>query len=154
MFLGWPEYEIARKEEESERALECPLTLRTATRPVVTDMKCRALVHIPYANDGSSNYERGLTNVSVRITAIRMSGGTSHEHVTDLWWVNPSTGADGTSSRAAVVTWIEDDNGKAYVEEGGHRIDVGVVSPTSGPKYLRTYADGYWTNNLLSLPRK
>ncbi|MCL1029344.1 DUF3892 domain-containing protein [Serratia silvae] len=29
---------------------------------------------------------------------------------------------------------------------------IGVVTPTNGPKYLRTYADGKWNNNLLSLP--
>jgi Protein of unknown function (DUF3892) len=36
----------------------------------------------------------------------------------------------------------------------GNRADVGVVTPTHGAKYLRTYADGVWTDNLLALPRK
>jgi hypothetical protein len=34
------------------------------------------------------------------------------------------------------------------------RVDDGVVTPAYGPKYLRTYADGRWTDNLLALPRK
>jgi uncharacterized protein DUF3892 len=36
----------------------------------------------------------------------------------------------------------------------GNRVDVGVVTPTDGSKYLRTYADGKWTDNLLALPRR
>jgi hypothetical protein len=53
------------------------------------------------------------------------------------------------------VTWVEDENGKAYVEDArGNRADVLVVTPTYGAKYLRTYADGRWTDNLLALPRK
>ncbi|MFD9461153.1 DUF3892 domain-containing protein [Streptomyces sp. NPDC060027] len=29
-----------------------------------------------------------------------------------------------------------------------------MVTPTRGAKYLRTHADGVWTNNLLALPRR
>lgn len=93
--------------------------------------------------------------VSIRITAIRLSEGDSHEHIVRLWWTNPATGAQGDNSRADIVAWIENKNGKAYVEDGGgHRADVGVVTPRNGQKYLRTHADGVWTNNLLALPRK
>lgn len=93
--------------------------------------------------------------MAIRITHIRLSGGTSHEHIVHLWWTNPSTGATGDNTRSAIVSWIEDENGKAYVEDGsGNRADVGVVTPQVGAKYLRTYADGKWTNNLLSLPRR
>jgi len=54
-----------------------------------------------------------------------------------------------------MVAWIEDKDGKAYVDDGrGHRVSVGVVEPSHEPKYLRTYADGVWTDNLLSLPRR
>jgi frataxin-like iron-binding protein CyaY len=62
--------------------------------------------------------------------------------------------ATGTSTKAEIVTWIETKNGKAYVEDRqGNRADVGVVTPATGPKYLRTYADGTWTDNLLALPQ-
>jgi hypothetical protein len=97
--------------------------------------------------------EKGHT-VSIRITAIRLSGGNTHQHITDLWWVNPSTNKTGTNTRAELVAWIEDENGKAYVEDNhGHHVDVKVVVPQQGPKYLRTYADGIPTDNLLYLPR-
>ena len=91
--------------------------------------------------------------MALRITAIRLSGGETHQHIVRLWWSNPSTGATGDNSRAEVVDWIEQ-GGKAYVQDGGNRVEVGVVKPASGDKYLRTYADGVWTNNLLALPRR
>jgi hypothetical protein len=93
--------------------------------------------------------------MAIRFTAIRLSGGTDHEHIVHLWWTNPSTGKSGDNTRASLVDWIENDNGKAYVEDGaGNRADVGVVAPTHGAKYLRTHADGKWTNNLLALPHR
>jgi hypothetical protein len=93
--------------------------------------------------------------MAIRFTAIRMSGGNSHEHITHLWWINPADGNTGDNTRAALVSWIEDKGGKAYVEDSrGNRADVGVVTPQFGAKYLRTYADGTPTDNLLALPRK
>ena len=94
-------------------------------------------------------------NVAIRITDIRQEDGKGHEHIVRLWWTNPATGQDSNSTRAAIVSWIENENGKAYTEDGqGNRADVLVVTPTHGEKYLRTYADGRWTDNLLALPRK
>jgi Protein of unknown function (DUF3892) len=69
--------------------------------------------------------------------------------------VDSGSGKAGDSTRTQIVSWIEDEHGKAYVEDGlGSRADVLVVTPAYGPKYLRTYADGRWTDNLLALPRK
>jgi hypothetical protein len=93
--------------------------------------------------------------MSIRITAIRLSGGTTHQHIVRLWWTNPSTNETGDNSRAEIVSWIENKNGKAYVEDArGNRADVGVVTPSYGEKYLRTYADKVWTDNLLALPKR
>lgn len=92
--------------------------------------------------------------MSIRITAVRLTGGTTHQHITRLWWTNPANGKSDDSSRATIVSWIENESGEAYVDGGGHRVDVAVVTPTSGPKYLRTHADGVWTDNLLALPRR
>jgi len=93
--------------------------------------------------------------VSIRITAIELSGGTSHQNIARLWWTNPSTGESGISSRAEIVAWIEQKSGKAYVEDAAaHRVDVYVITPQQGAKYLRTYADGVWTDNLLALPHR
>jgi hypothetical protein len=92
--------------------------------------------------------------MSIRITAVHLTGGTTHQHITRLWWINPANGKSDDSTRATIVSWIETENGKAYVDKDGHRADVAVVTPASGPKYLRTHADGVWTDNLLSLPRR
>ena len=92
--------------------------------------------------------------MSIRFIAIRLSGGTDHEHITRLWWINPSDSNTGDNSRTDLVAWIET-GGKAYVEDSyGNRADVGVVTPRVGAKYLRSHADGKWTNNLLALPRR
>lgn len=93
--------------------------------------------------------------MAIRITAVHLSGGTRHEHITHLWWTNPSTGVTGKSARAEIVRWLEQDNGTAYVmDSAGHRADVAVVAPRLGAKYLRTHADGRWTDNLLALPHR
>jgi len=41
--------------------------------------------------------------------------------------------------------------GNSVYVQAGPDVRVGVVDAT--PPYLRTYADGNWNNNLLSLPR-
>ena len=92
--------------------------------------------------------------MAIRITAIRLSGGTAHQHIVRLGWTNPVDGNSGENSRAEIVAWIENQNGAAYVEDSrGSRATVAVVTPPSGEKYLRTHADGIWTDNLLALPQ-
>ena len=87
----------------------------------------------------------------VHIYAVRLSGGTGHQHITQVRWKNPDTDKTGENSRAEMVNWIKNEGGKAYVCGGGHLAPVRVVD--SDPPYLRTYADGVWTDNLLALPR-
>lgn len=86
----------------------------------------------------------------VDITERHMEGGPGHEHIACVRWVNSETKKTGENSRAEMVDWIEHKNGKAYVVQGGYRIAVGVVKVT--PPYIRTYADGVWTDNLIALP--
>jgi catechol-2,3-dioxygenase len=89
--------------------------------------------------------------MSVEITAVHMSGGDKHEHIADVKWTNQQTSERGASTRAVMVDWIENQKGQAVVTNGRNTVNVGVVDAT--PKYLRTYADGIWTDNLLALPR-
>lgn len=90
--------------------------------------------------------------MSIRITHIRLSDGVrDHEHITDVRWIGRESGKVQDNTVAQIVAWI-DDNGKAYVGTGTSEVPVGVMRPQGHTPYLRTYADGQWNNNLLSLP--
>lgn len=83
------------------------------------------------------------------ITHVRLSPPNSndHQHITNVRWSQP--GQTGDSTRAAMVEFVN--NGNSVLVRGNPDAQVGVVKAT--PPYLRTHADGVWTNNLLSLPR-
>lgn len=89
----------------------------------------------------------------VYIYQVRMtSGGTNHRHIASVKWKNPDSGKSGESSRAKMVEWISKQNGSAYVCGGNaHIARVGVVK--GDPPYIRSYADGKWSDNLLALPQ-
>lgn len=89
----------------------------------------------------------------IYVTHVRLSaGGTGHEHITDVMWSNPNDGATGQSTTATMVDWIKNKGGDARVRDtAGHDVRVGVVE--ARPPFIRTYADGVWTDNLLALPR-
>ncbi len=70
---------------------------------------------------------------------------STHEGITHL-----GTGTQ-TYTRQQVIAWIEARDHTFYTLVNGNRGDIGVVNGTNG-KYLRTYADGKWNDNLLSLP--
>lgn len=52
-----------------------------------------------------------------------------------------------------VIQSIENKTNTFFVlDSRGNRANVGVVKPTDGrAPYIRTYADGKWTDNLLAL---
>ena len=88
----------------------------------------------------------------VMITQIHMNGaGNRHEHIASVKWRNPDTEKTGTSTVAEMVDFIENQKGVAKVTDGHRTVDVGVVD--AKPRYIRTHADGVWTDNLLALPR-
>lgn len=90
--------------------------------------------------------------MSIRITHIRLSGGVrDHKHITHVRWVNREDSTKtGDATVATIVEWI-DKGGKAYSGTGANAVPVGVVREAGQTPYLRTYADGKWNNNLLSL---
>jgi len=79
------------------------------------------------------------------------AGGSGHEHIADVRWRNPQTGATGVSTRQAMVAWIRGGDEARVRDSAGDDVKVGVVDAT--PPYIRTYADGVPTDNLLYLPR-
>ena len=87
----------------------------------------------------------------VYVTAIHQEGGSGHEHITSVQWRNPADGKTGESSKSEMVDWIKNKHGDARVTDGTNTVQIGVVD--ASPPYIRTYADGKWTDNLLALPR-
>ena len=87
----------------------------------------------------------------IYITQIRLVGGTRHEHIAGVRWRNPGNGKTGQSTRETIVTWIRDPKHDARVTDGVNEVNVDVVNAT--PPYIRTQADGEWTDNLLALPQ-
>jgi len=86
----------------------------------------------------------------VQVTCItKKNQGSTHEHITHLG--NPV--AQWHWTREKVITSIEEKSNTFYVLNpiSGARADIGVVRESGKPPYLRTYADGQWNNNLLSL---
>ena len=85
-----------------------------------------------------------------KITHIRKPLLGNHEHITHC--SNPSEGWE--ESVSDMVYKIDYNKEIYYVVDPrtGKTAYVGVVKPTNHPPYLRTYADGVWNDNLLSLP--
>jgi hypothetical protein len=92
--------------------------------------------------------------MAVQCIGIRMSaGGYHHEHITHIAWRNNTTGATGFSTRQEMVQFVESGN-SAYVQDGrGNVAYLAVRVSSAGNKYVQTYADGIWSDNLLALPR-
>jgi len=62
------------------------------------------------------------------------------------------TGGGGWKlTRQQVIDSIEAKTNTFYTLVNGNRGDIGVVNGPNG-KYVRTYADGKWNDNLLALP--
>ena len=86
----------------------------------------------------------------VQITCItkRPNHLDPHHHITHLG----GTGGSGWRwTREQVIASIEAKTNTFFTLVGGKRADVGVVNGANG-KFLRTYADGAWNDNLLALP--
>lgn len=87
-----------------------------------------------------------------RITCITKPDRFSkHEHITHVG--NPSAGWKITREHA--ILNIESGKDTFYVEDDktGKKSEVGVVRESGKLPYLKTHADGYWNDNLLSLDK-
>lgn len=91
--------------------------------------------------------------MSLEITAIRKHNPQdSHEAVSHYGWrkQNNTTGID---TREDVISYLERNKEKAYVADGVVSKVWCDIRDNGRIKYLQTYADGKWSNNLLSLPQ-
>jgi hypothetical protein len=92
--------------------------------------------------------------MAIEITHVRFEGSSkTHEAIARYQWKSVTDGELKSSDKPTLVDWIDNKNGDVYVGSGSNRVAVGSVHPTDGRRpYLQTYADGKWSNNLLSLP--
>lgn len=87
---------------------------------------------------------------NVRITCITKSPpGNRHEHITHVG--NPA--GNWNWPVEMVIRSIDAGTNTFYVEDErtGKRAVVGVVREAGKRPYIRTHADGYYNDNLLSL---
>ncbi len=90
--------------------------------------------------------------MSIRITHVRFSGQEkTHQSIVRYKWTNTVSGASGDSDKPSMVDFIDNKNGNVVVGTGTNQVQVGTVHPDGSKPYLRTYSDGKWSNNLLSL---
>ena len=95
--------------------------------------------------------------MAVRIICVSKPSGNirdPHEAISTLGWINEQTGARGTSTRIEIYDFLKTRGGTAYVVDSrGNKAYVGARENAHGTKFVQTYADRIWTDNLLSLPR-
>jgi hypothetical protein len=94
--------------------------------------------------------------MSIRITCINKSRGyhqDPHHAIENLGWVNEENGKTGKNTRLEIYNWLKTENASAYVTDAyGNRAYVGTREHSNGTKFVQTYADQVWTDNLLALP--
>jgi hypothetical protein len=94
--------------------------------------------------------------MAIRITCINKSSGwhdDPHYAISHLGWTSDADGKAGKSSRLEVYDWLKANTGnKAYVTDArGNTAYLYPRENANGTKFVQTYADKTWTDNLLSL---
>jgi len=87
----------------------------------------------------------------IYVTATAPSHAASYQGITSFRWLESTGGTAGTSTLAEMLKFLEEDGGRALVAGEDGPAEVGVYTDGTR-KYLRTYADGSWNNNLSALP--
>jgi hypothetical protein len=103
----------------------------------------------------SSLIGRGATEVAIQCLARRMaSSGNGHEHIARIQWQNDDTKTKGDNSTAEMVAFIEKEGDQSVYcpDKAGGKSAWVHVRQVGAHKFLQTVTDGYFTNNLLSLP--
>ena len=99
-------------------------------------------VHLPREGPLAQRGAFFMADVQVQCVDKR---GNAHEHITHLG------GANWKWTVQRVVQSIDSGTNTFFTQVNGKRANVGVINGAQG-KYVRTHADGVWTDNLLALP--
>ena len=87
----------------------------------------------------------------IAITAIHLAGGVGHQHIASVRWLDTADGQAGQSDTATMVAFVDGKTNPVRVGGPDGWVSVGAVHPKNGNPYLRSFADGMWTDNLLAL---
>jgi hypothetical protein len=74
-----------------------------------------------------------------------------HESITHVGGPKPDGSGQWRDTAANVIAFIDGKQHRFYTREGGATAWVGVRTSTTGHKFLQTYADNIWSDNLLAL---
>ena len=87
-----------------------------------------------------------------RINCITKPNRTSpHEHITAAGGPNPDGTGRWQDTVPNIIRFIENQEHRFYTKEGNATAWVGVRTSAAGNKFIQTYADGIWKDNLLAL---
>jgi len=89
----------------------------------------------------------------VEIICINKDGGNHsnpHEGITHYGWRN-SVGQNGRATKADMLKYLDDGNRAYVMPNQGTKVYCYIRTSTAGNRFLQTYADNQYTNNLLSL---
>lgn len=89
----------------------------------------------------------------IEIKKRHMVGGTGHEHIAAVKYLN-AEGLEKEATRQAMVDWLnKSTSNKAivYSRDRNSSACAYVVTRENAPDYIRTKSDSKWTDNLLAL---
>jgi hypothetical protein len=75
---------------------------------------------------------------------------SAHEHITAAGGLAPA-GGRWQDTVPNIIQFIENKEHRFYTKEGNATAWVGVRTSAAGNKFIQTYADGIWKDNLLAL---
>lgn len=90
--------------------------------------------------------------MSIQITHIRKPDPNSPHEAISHYGCPKNDGTLGKYERESFIKWLKENKTDAYVSDGSLRAWCEIRS-NGHINYLQTYADGKWSNNLLSLPQ-
>lgn len=92
--------------------------------------------------------------MDIEIYERHMEGGGGYEHIAKVKWRGIGNDQANQMTRQQTVEWLDNSTAnRAFVnDDHGGWVEVLAVHPAGNPAYVRTHANGVWTDNLLSLP--
>jgi hypothetical protein len=92
--------------------------------------------------------------MSIRITCIKKADGL-HENlytaITEIGWINESTGTTGISTRVQIYDWVHEGGEAFVINSSGRRIKLVSVLSARGTKYVKSEELEEETDILLRL---